>query len=99
MLARKISASSGVSLGRNGRRPAGDLAGEVMAQHPLQGEVVLACCWSSRDLPAGAVLAVLEHNAHGGKLVTDAVGLGEVLCRAGGGALIDERFDICPSLV
>src|SRR5215470_3995344 len=29
MLARKISASSGASLGRNGRRPAGDLRAEV----------------------------------------------------------------------
>src|SRR5262249_22449265 len=37
--ARKISASSGASLGRNGRRPAGDLRVGVMAQHPpLQGE-------------------------------------------------------------
>src|SRR6266481_8815131 len=114
MLARKISASSGASLGRNGRRPAGDLAGEVMAKYPplqgegrtaigdpgwgsaasprmlnrchphpaasrptspLQGEVVRACCLSSRDLPGGAVLGVLEHHAHGGELVSDAVGL------------------------
>src|SRR6266851_5659030 len=95
MLARKISASSGASLGRNGRRPAGDLRAEVMALHPplqgegriaegdpgwgpaaspkmlkrchphpaasrptspLQGEVGLASCWSSRDLPGGAFL-------------------------------------------
>src|SRR6266566_362649 len=118
MLARKISASSGVSLGRNGRRPAGDLAGEVTAQHPplqgegrtaaggpgwgsaasprmlnrchphpaasrptspLQGEVVRACYRSSRNLPGGAVLGVLEHHAHGGEFVADTVGLSEVL--------------------
>src|SRR5262249_3733279 len=118
MLARKISASSGVSLGRNGRRPAGDLRAEVTAQHPplqgegriaagdpgwrdaasptllsgrhphpaasrptspLQGEVVHASCWSSRDLPGGAVLGVLEHYAHGGEFIADAVRLGEVL--------------------
>src|SRR5216683_3105614 len=95
MLARKISASSGASLGRNGRRPAGDLRAEVMALHPpLQGEVGLASCWSSRDLPGGAVLGVLEHHAHGGELVADAVGLGEVLGFAGGVTFIDERFDI-----
>src|SRR5229473_618991 len=34
MLARKISASSGVSLARNGRRPAGDLRAEVMTGPP-----------------------------------------------------------------
>src|SRR5260370_27893620 len=105
MLARKISASSGASPARNGRRPAGDLRGEVMTQHPsllgegkgrffaaagdpgwgsaaspkilnrchphpaasrptspLQGEVVPACCSSSRDLPGGAVLAIFEHH-------------------------------------
>ncbi len=123
MLARKISASSGVSLARNGRRPAGDLAADVMAQHPplegegriaagdpglgapasptllhgrhphpvasrptspLQGEVVFAGCGSSRDLPGGAVLGVLERDAHGGEFVSDAVGLGKVLGLAGG---------------
>ena len=61
---------------------------------PLQGEVGLASCWSSRDLPGGAVLGVLEHHAHGGELVADAVGLGEVLGFAGGVTFIDERFDI-----
>src|SRR4029079_15889222 len=39
---------------------------------------------SSRDLPGGAVLAVLEHHAHFRKLVADAVGLGEILGLAGG---------------
>src|SRR5258708_33615683 len=112
MLARKISASSGAALARNGRRPAGDLAAEVRAQppplqgegriaagdpgwgpvaspkmlkrchphpaasrptSPLQGEVGLAGCSSSRDLPGGAVLAVLEHYAHGGELTPDAI--------------------------
>src|SRR5260221_11769474 len=39
MLARKISASSAVSAGRKGRRPAGALREEGMAEHPpLQGE-------------------------------------------------------------
>src|SRR5262252_4683746 len=45
MLARKISASSGPSLGRNGRRPAGDLAGEVMMgppRRPLVGKGIAA---------------------------------------------------------
>src|SRR6266446_5222100 len=81
MLARKISASSGVSLARNGRRPAGDLRAEVMAQHPpLQGWVVPACCRASRNLPGSAILGVLKHHAHGGELVADAVGFREVLC-------------------
>src|SRR5262245_2246257 len=138
MLARKISASSGASLGRNGRRPAGDLRAEVMAQHPpLQGEgrtaaggpgwgsaasprilnrchphpaasrpaspllveVVRACCTSSLVLPGGVVLGVLEHHAHGGEFVADAIGLSKVLCCAGGSTLIDECLDICSSLV
>src|SRR5216683_7553321 len=102
MLARKISASSSVSVGRNGRNPAGALMREVTANtlpcrgrvgppkvvrggvtraahilnrchphparksgptSPLQGEVVFAGCWSSRDLPGGAVLGVFEHHA------------------------------------
>ena len=38
---------------------------------------------SSRDLPGGAVLGVLQHDAHGGELVADTVGFGPVLRRAG----------------
>ena len=41
---------------------------------------------STRDLPGGAVLGVLEHDAHGEEFVADAVGFGEVLGFAGGGA-------------
>src|SRR5260370_9428625 len=94
MLARKISARSGVSLGRNGRRPAGDLTAEVMAQHhPLQGEVVLACCWSSRNLPGSAILGVLKHDAHGGEFVSDTVGLRKVLGVAGSTTRSNQRFD------
>src|SRR6185503_18269259 len=37
---------------------------------------------SSRDLPGGAVLGVLEHDAHGGELVADAVGFFKILCLA-----------------
>src|SRR5258708_5347268 len=93
MLARKISASSGVSLARNGRRPAGDLTAEVMAQHhPLQGEVVLACCWSSRNLPGSAILGVLKHDAHGGEFVSDTVGLRTVLGVAGRTTRSNQRF-------
>jgi len=56
---------------------------------PLQGEVVFACCRSSRNLPGGAVLGVLEHYAHGGEFVADAVGFGEVLGLAGRHACCD----------
>src|SRR5579883_1425727 len=132
MLARKISASSGVSAGRNGRRPAGDLAGEFMGPPlfcppPLAGEGKEDAVSrvsapraapsptllrkrgrepavargksspkaSSRNLPGGAVLGVLEHHAHGGEFVADAVGLGKVLCRAGYGPGLNEGVDSC----
>src|SRR5450631_1475934 len=39
---------------------------------------------SSRNLPGGAVLGVLQHHAHRGELVADAIGFGEVLGFAGG---------------
>jgi len=47
---------------------------------PLQGEVVRACCRSSRNLPGGVVLGVLEHHAHGGEFVADAIGFFKVFC-------------------
>src|SRR5215207_7760247 len=49
---------------------------------------------SPRDLPGGsAVLVVLELDAHGGEFIADAVGLGPVFCRAGGGASKDAFLD------
>src|SRR5262249_25011520 len=45
---------------------------------------------SSRDLPGGAVLGILEHDTHGGEFVADAIGLLEVLRLAGGIAGFDE---------
>jgi hypothetical protein len=44
---------------------------------------------SSREFPSGAVLGVLEHHAHGGKLVADAVGLNEVFGLAGNQPLLN----------
>src|SRR5499427_9221301 len=139
MLARKISASSAVSLGRNGRKPATSLGWAVMAKHPplrrassplplvgrgrgwgSVGVAQLCHCGtpphpnpppqggreprgargksspnpSSRDLPGGAVLGVLEHHAHGSEFVADAVGFCEILGLACGGAGSDQRFDL-----
>src|SRR5207302_10152813 len=48
---------------------------------------------SSRDLPGGAVLGVLQHDAHGGKLIADAIGLFEVLFLASGIARCDQSVD------
>jgi hypothetical protein len=62
---------------------------------PLQGEVVLAGCWSSGDLPGGAVLGVLEHHAHRGEFVADAIGLGEVLRRTSSCSSFNESIDSC----
>ena len=45
---------------------------------------------SSRDLPGGAVLGILEHDAHGGEFVADAVGFFEILCLARGVARFDQ---------
>ena len=42
------------------------------------------------DLSGGGVLRILELDAHGGKLVADAIGFFEVLRLAGGVAGIDE---------
>src|SRR5215475_16014117 len=55
----------------------------------------MVCASSSRDLPGGAVLAILEHHTHGGKFVSDAVGLGKVLCRTCSGSSLDEGVDSC----
>src|SRR5690242_5062836 len=58
--------------------------------HPLpqgeRGRKKRARPGSSRDLPGGAVLGILEHDAHGGEFVADAVGLLEILRLARGGA-------------
>src|SRR5262245_9493392 len=59
----------------------------------------MACrAWSSRHLPgrdrlAVGALAVLEHDAHRGEFVTDAIALLEILAGARGGAVGDEAFD------
>src|SRR5579859_7196297 len=42
---------------------------------------------SSRDLPGGAFLGILDHDAHGSELVANAVGLLEILACASGGAI------------
>jgi hypothetical protein len=47
---------------------------------------------SSRNLPSGAVLGVLEHHAHDGEFIADAVGLGEVLGLTGGVSTRNFRF-------
>src|SRR5215471_18146635 len=48
---------------------------------------------SSRDLPRRAVLGVLEHHAHRGKLIADPIRLLEVLRLARGVTRLDERPD------
>src|SRR6266568_9268092 len=125
MLARKISASSGASAGKNGRSASRGFAcafmkrlrllplvpakatqcfGKGLDSHFRGNERVLPCSGlppralpgtsrSSCDLPGGAVLGILQDNAHGGELVADAVGLLEVLFLAGGVAGIDPGSD------
>jgi hypothetical protein len=59
-----------------------------------QGERDLACASSSsRDLPGGAILGVLEHDAHFGQLVADAVGFFKILGPAGSDSLSNPRVD------
>src|SRR6266705_2046189 len=48
---------------------------------------------SSRDLPGGAVLGILDDYAHCRKLIADAVGLLEVLARPGCGARGNQCID------
>src|SRR5262249_45988678 len=48
---------------------------------------------SSRDLPRGAVLGVLEHDAHCCKLIADAIGLFEILLLARNIARLDQTLD------
>ncbi len=62
MLVRKISAGSGVSSTRNGRKRQGWMGGRP----------------SVRQLPGRAVLAVLQGDAEREQFVADAIGLGEV---------------------
>src|SRR5262245_36466274 len=90
MLARKISASSGASAGRNGRIPSFGCARALMIASPLRRPAR-----SSLHLPdGGAVLLVLELDAHGLELVADAVGVPEIPGLARGVAGIDERDDL-----
>src|SRR5260370_18696671 len=49
---------------------------------------------SSRRLPGGPVLGVLQHDAERRELITDAVGLGEVLLSAGIEPRRDAQFDL-----
>ena len=51
---------------------------------------------SSRDLPGGAVLGVLQHDAHFGEFVADAVGFLEVLCLARRIARFDQTSRLLP---
>src|SRR5581483_6784871 len=45
---------------------------------------------SSRDLPGGAILGILQHDPHSGEFVADAIGLLEVLSLARGIARVDQ---------
>src|SRR6185437_8475 len=68
----------------------------AFARHPLpqgeRGRKKRSALTSSRHLPRGAVLGILEHDAHGGELVAEAVGLLEVLGLARRGAGVDQRL-------
>ena len=78
MLARKISASTGASSGRNGRRPS---SGCATRHHRATSQVVPS-------------FEILQHDAHRCEFVADAVGFGEILCLAGGIARFDQAFDL-----
>src|SRR5512133_4403015 len=102
MLARKISASSGASAGRNGRSAGFGFARAVIAPPPRrprpphpQGERVSECAApSSLHLPGrAAVLVILEFDAHRLELIADAIGLLEVFFSARGIARIDQRIN------
>src|SRR3954452_20767181 len=92
MLSRKIAARTGVSAGRKWRRATGAGARAISTRRlPERG-------WgrprSSRHLPGGgAVLVVLERDAHGRELVADAVRLGPVLRGASYLARLDAILD------
>src|SRR6202011_4656179 len=49
---------------------------------------------SSHDLPGGAVLGILDHNAHRCELISDTVRFFEVLACTRGGAVRKQAFDL-----
>jgi hypothetical protein len=54
---------------------------------------------SSRDLPGGAVLGVLEHDAHLGKLVADAIGFFKIFGLPSGSALRNLFFNLLSKIL
>src|SRR5579883_647400 len=48
---------------------------------------------SSRDLPSGAILGILDCDSHRRKLVADAIRFLEILARTRGGTLRDQSLD------
>ena len=67
----------------------------VRRQKRPQREFGMRAAPSSRDLPGGAVLGILQHDAHGGEFVADAVGFLEVFGLARGIARGDQVRDLC----
>src|SRR5690348_2036226 len=92
------SVASGRERGPSQNTPLPPRSRFAFARHPLpQGERGNKKCTqqsSSRDLPGGAVLGVLEHDAHGGELVADAVGFFEVFGSTSPLPRLDERRDL-----
>src|SRR3984893_4385258 len=80
--AAKIAASSGVSAARYG------LSAGLGNVCPITG----SAAHSSRDLPGGAVLGILDDDAHRGEFVADAIGFLEVFSRTRGGAIGDQAI-------
>src|SRR5262245_16366246 len=76
MLARKISASSDASAGRNGRNASAGCARALMTGAPQGERVSPRAARSSRRLPGGAA--------------TEAIGFGEALGLAPGGRGVDQ---------
>src|SRR5262249_18987542 len=71
--------------GRNGRREIG----------PHRIGIRQSAKWrSSRNLPGGAVFGVLHHDAHGGKLIADAIGFFEVFSGASGRPRFNQTLNL-----
>src|SRR6202012_4036369 len=56
------------------------------------GAVAAPVC-SSRNLPGGAFLGILDHDTHRRQLLSNTIGFLEVLARARGGPIRDQRID------
>src|SRR5581483_2024688 len=97
MAAAKIAASTGASAARYGRSAGVSLIARLLLRYPLPLRERVSShrlsSHSSRDLPGGAVLGVLDGDAHRGELVADAIGLLEVFSRTRGGAIGNQRVD------